>query len=146
MPSDAAKIAQDLPGSNPPVAEVASTDGRSRAVARERFCDSIDHRGNLHHPVADSGERILRGAEIAIVAARRGRLQKQAEEGDRAARVALELGSNPNRFLSTVQVGITVISTFAAAFGGAHLATYLGEQLETSRRIPGSRDTRMARA
>lgn len=71
------------------------------------------------------------GAEIAIVAARRGRLQKLAEEGDRAARVALELGSNPNRFLSTVQVGITVIGTFAAAFGGAHLATYLGEQLET---------------
>ena len=69
------------------------------------------------------------GAEIAIVAARRGRLQSQAEQGDRAARVALELGSNPNRFLSTVQVGITVISTFAAAFGGAHLATFFGERL-----------------
>jgi len=71
-------------------------------------------------------------AEIAIVAARRGRLQKLAEEGDGAARAALELGSNPNRFLSTVQVGITVIGTFAAAFGGAHLAGYLGERLENS--------------
>ncbi len=71
------------------------------------------------------------GAEIAIVAARRGRLQKQADEGDRASRLALELGSNPSRFLSTVQVGITVIGTFAAAFGGAHLATYFGERLAT---------------
>ncbi|HEY4309523.1 MAG TPA: hemolysin family protein [Pirellulales bacterium] len=68
-------------------------------------------------------------AEIAIVAARRGRLQKQADEGDRASRVALELGSNPNRFLSTVQVGITLISTFAAAFGGARLASFLTERL-----------------
>lgn len=71
-------------------------------------------------------------AEIAIVAARRGRLQKQAEEGDRAARAALELSSNPNRFLSTVQVGITLISTFAAAFGGARLASFLGERLADS--------------
>jgi putative hemolysin len=59
-------------------------------------------------------------------------LQKQAEDGDRAARAALELGSNPNRFLSTVQVGITLIGTFAAAFGGAHLASYLGERMENS--------------
>jgi putative hemolysin len=59
-------------------------------------------------------------------------LQKHAEEGDRAARAALELGSNPNRFLSTVQVGITVIGTFAAAFGGAHLASYLGDRMENS--------------
>ena len=72
------------------------------------------------------------GAEIAIVAAHRGRLQKQADDGDRAARAALELGSNPNRFLSTVQVGITVIGTAAAAFGGAHLASYLGERFENA--------------
>jgi putative hemolysin len=70
------------------------------------------------------------GAEIAIVAARRGRLQGMADKGDRSARAALELGSNPNRFLSTVQVGITVIGTFAAAFGGAHLADALEAWLE----------------
>lgn len=68
-------------------------------------------------------------AEIAIVAARRGRLQSRAEEGDRAARAALELSANPNRFLSTAQIGITVIGTLAAAFGGAHLAGYLGARL-----------------
>lgn len=72
-------------------------------------------------------------AEIAIVAARRGRLQSQAEAGDRAARAALELGSNPNRFLSTVQIGITLIGTFAAAFGGAHLAGYLSAQMALAR-------------
>lgn len=71
------------------------------------------------------------GAEIAIVAARRGRLQSLADKGDKAARAALELGGNPNRFLSTVQVGITVIGTFAAAFGGAHLAAALTTWLET---------------
>jgi len=70
------------------------------------------------------------GAEIAIVAARRGRLQGMADAGDKSALAALELGGNPNRFLSTVQVGITVIGTFAAAFGGAHLAEALQARLE----------------
>jgi len=70
-------------------------------------------------------------AEIAIVASRRGRLQQMAETGDRGAKFALELASDPNRFLPTVQVGITLVSTFAAAFGGAHLAGKLAEYLST---------------
>ena len=61
-------------------------------------------------------------SEIAVVSARRGRLQQRAEAGSAGARVALELADDPNRFLATVQVGITVISTFAAAFGGDALA------------------------
>jgi putative hemolysin len=61
-------------------------------------------------------------SEMAVVSSRKGRLQQHAEEGKRGAAVALELTENPNRFLSTVQVGITLISTFAAAFGGASLA------------------------
>ncbi|HEX9371807.1 MAG TPA: hemolysin family protein [Roseiflexaceae bacterium] len=61
-------------------------------------------------------------SEIAIVSARKGRLEQRAEQGSRGAAAALELAENPNRFLSTVQVGITVIGTFAAAFGGANLA------------------------
>ncbi len=61
-------------------------------------------------------------SQIAVVSSRRGRLQQRAEEGSRGAAVALDLAENPNRFLSTVQVGITLISTFAAAFGGASLA------------------------
>ena len=60
-------------------------------------------------------------SEIAIVSARKGRLE-QAAEHNQGAGIALELAENPNRFLSTVQVGITMISTFAAAFGGASLA------------------------
>jgi putative hemolysin len=68
-------------------------------------------------------------AEIAIVAARKSRLQSRAEEGDRGARIALELAADPNRFLPTVQVGITLVSTFAAAFGGDRLADTLALRL-----------------
>lgn len=60
-------------------------------------------------------------SEIAIVSARKSRLEQQALLGQRGAAAALELAENPNRFLSTVQVGITVISTFAAVVGGAGL-------------------------
>ncbi|MBL9125607.1 MAG: HlyC/CorC family transporter [Planctomycetaceae bacterium] len=71
------------------------------------------------------------GAEIAILSARRGRLQQRAEEGDRPSKVALGLAQDPNRFLPTVQVGITLVGTFAAAFGGATLVSYLETALET---------------
>lgn len=60
-------------------------------------------------------------AEIAIIAAGRGKLQQQAADGNRGAKIALELASDPNRFLPTVQVGISVIGTFTAAFSGVHL-------------------------
>jgi putative hemolysin len=72
------------------------------------------------------------GAEIAIIAARRNRLQALSAQGDRAARIALALAEDPNRFLPTVQVGITLVSTFAAAFSGAHLADILAAWLKTS--------------
>ena len=61
-------------------------------------------------------------SEIAVVSANRVRLKQRAEAGSAAARRALELAENPNRFLSTVQVGITLIGVFAGAFGGATLA------------------------
>ena len=48
-------------------------------------------------------------AEVALLTARRSKLQKMVESGDRQAAAALELGEDPNRFLSTVQVGITTI-------------------------------------
>src|SRR3954468_20723502 len=60
---------------------------------------------------------LFAAAEIAVVSARKGRLEHEAEHGRRGARVALELANNPNHFLSTVQVGITLIGTLAAAFG-----------------------------
>ncbi len=68
-------------------------------------------------------------SELAIVSARRARLQQLAEEGSRGARIALELTDSPNRLLSTVQVGITLVGIFAGAFGGARLTTYLSDLL-----------------
>lgn len=68
-------------------------------------------------------------SEIAIVSARRGRLQQRADDGSTAAQTALALQDDPSRFLSTVQVGITLVSTFAAAFGGARIADKLAPVL-----------------
>lgn len=61
-------------------------------------------------------------SELAIVSARRVRLQQRAERGSHGAVVALELSDEPTRFLSTVQIGITLIGILAGAFGGATLA------------------------
>jgi putative hemolysin len=61
------------------------------------------------------------GAEMAIVASRRGRLRQLAEAGDAGAATALELASNPDRFLPTVQIGITLVGTLAAVYGGDRL-------------------------
>lgn len=65
------------------------------------------------------------GSEIAIVSARRSRLEAQANAGKQAARRAISLAENPDRFLATVQVGITLIGTFSAAFGGARIGDLL---------------------
>ncbi len=63
--------------------------------------------------------------EIAVVAARKSRLRQLAEAGRLQARAALELAENPNRFLATIQVGITLVGVGAAAFGGATVAERL---------------------
>jgi putative hemolysin len=68
-------------------------------------------------------------AEIAVVSAKKARLRRLAEQGNIRARTALELAESPNRFLSTVQVGITLVGTFAGAFGGATLAAKLAGPL-----------------
>ena len=68
-------------------------------------------------------------SEMAIVSARKARLQEQAEQGNAGAKAALKLANSPNRFLSTVQVGITLIGTLAGAFGGAALAKPLAAYL-----------------
>lgn len=65
---------------------------------------------------------VFAGAEIAIVALRKNRIVELAEEGRGAARAVLSLRRNPERFLATVQVGITVIGAAAAAFGGSSIA------------------------
>lgn len=60
--------------------------------------------------------------EIAVVSARKSRLKRMADLGDPRAVCALALAEAPNRFLSTVQVGITLVGIVAGAFGGARLA------------------------
>jgi putative hemolysin len=67
------------------------------------------------------------GAEMAIVASRRGRLRALADQGDRKAAAALELASSPDRFLPTVQIGITLVGTLAAAYGGDRIVASLAE-------------------
>lgn len=69
-------------------------------------------------------------AEIAILTARRGRLELWAEEGDGASAVALSLARDADRFLPTVQVGITLVGTCAAVLAGARLAVPLAEILQ----------------
>src|SRR5262245_44821481 len=68
-------------------------------------------------------------AEMAIVAARRARLKHAANQGDKGARAALALAESPSRFLSTVQIGITLIGVLAGAFGGATLSERLAAWL-----------------
>ena len=64
---------------------------------------------------------LFAASEMSIATARRSRLQARSEEGDEGARLALILQENPNRFLSTAQVGITFVGTLAAVFSGDRL-------------------------
>ncbi|MDN5753636.1 MAG: hemolysin family protein [Nitrosospira sp.] len=61
-------------------------------------------------------------SEIALVTARRARLQNLAQVGDKAAAAAVQLGNDPNRFLSTIQIGITFIGIMNGIIGEAALA------------------------
>ena len=77
---------------------------------------------------------ILAMSELAIVSARTARLQQMASEGKRGAAVALELASDPNKFLSSVQIGITLIGVLNGAFGGATLSKPVSDALS---KVPG---------
>lgn len=70
---------------------------------------------------------ILSASEIAIVSSRRARLQAAAEKNNQSARVALKLKDNPNQFLSTVQIGITLIGILTGFFSGGTISSYLAE-------------------
>jgi putative hemolysin len=72
---------------------------------------------------------VFAATEIALVSARRNRLEQSAAAGQRGARQALALAADPDRFLATVQIGITLIGTLAAAFGGASLASGIASGL-----------------
>lgn len=74
------------------------------------------------------------GSEIALVSARRSRLEAFAQSGSRSAKQAVALAESPERFLATVQIAITFIGTFSAAFGGARISIVLAQWLAA---IPG---------
>ena len=65
---------------------------------------------------------ILAGAEIAVVALRKTRVEQLVHEGRSAARAVKRLQDDPERFLATAQIGITVVGAAAGAFGGATMA------------------------
>ncbi|WP_228242489.1 hemolysin family protein [Porphyrobacter sp. GA68] len=68
-------------------------------------------------------------SELAIVSARTSRLQAAANGGSRGARTAISLAANPGKFLSTVQIGITLIGIIAGAYSGASLGGPVGDRL-----------------
>ncbi len=76
---------------------------------------------------------VLAMSEAALVASRKARLQQKASEGDKSSALALQLIEDPNTFLSTTQIGITLIGVLAGAVGGATIAETLAKLLQ---RIP----------
>src|SRR5215207_6370272 len=70
-------------------------------------------------------------SEIALVTAKRAHLQKLVDDGDSSAAAALQLGEDPTRFLSTIQIGITSIGILNGIVGEAVLAAPLAHWLHT---------------
>jgi magnesium and cobalt exporter, CNNM family len=74
---------------------------------------------------------VLAMSELAVVSARTHRLARRAEEGDAGAKIALELAQEPTRFLSTIQIGITLVAIVAGAFGGAAFGGHISPAIES---------------
>jgi putative hemolysin len=72
---------------------------------------------------------VLAMSELAVVSARPARLKVMAAEGNKGATVALKLAEDPGKFLSSVQIGITLVGILAGAFSGATLGERLAESL-----------------
>ena len=70
-------------------------------------------------------------AETAVVSSRKARLRARSEGGERGAAIALELAEQPEDFLATVQIGITLVGILAGVFGGATIAEELGAKFDT---------------
>ena len=68
-------------------------------------------------------------SELAIVSSRDPRLQAAEKRGSRGAKIARQLASDPGRFLSTVQVGITLIGVLTGAYSGASLGQPVADRL-----------------
>lgn len=76
-------------------------------------------------------------SELAVVSSRKARLQSMADQGNGGARMALRLIDDPSRFLSTVQIGITMVGVVAGAYGGATLGDRLGQWLDSFPALAG---------
>ncbi|GAA4749198.1 hemolysin family protein [Sphingomonas daechungensis] len=72
---------------------------------------------------------VLSMSELAIVSSREARLKAMAKTGSAGAKCALQLAANPGRFLSTVQIGITLVGILAGAYSGATLGEPVGERI-----------------
>lgn len=68
-------------------------------------------------------------AELAVVSIRKSKMQKYLEEGDKRAQIVMDLLEDPNEFLSTVQIGISLIGVLSGAFGGVTLAEPLAKYI-----------------
>ena len=66
-------------------------------------------------------------AELAVVSVRKSKMQKYLDEGNKKAEIVMKLGEDPNEFLSTVQIGISLTAVLTGAFGGATLAEPLAK-------------------
>lgn len=86
-----------------------------------------------HYLAALAGLIVINGvfamSELAIVSARAAQLRVAAQNGSKSAEIALKLAGEPGKFLSTVQIGITLIGIIAGAVSGATLGEPLGQQL-----------------
>ena len=76
---------------------------------------------------------VLAMSEAALISSRKAKLHQYANDGDKASRTALNLLSDPNIFLSTIQIGITLIGVLSGAVGGATISESLAAQFS---RIP----------
>lgn len=78
--------------------------------------------------------------ELAMVSVKKQRLEQQKAQGDRKAEKALALLDQPNKFLSTVQIGISLISILSGAFGGASIAEHFADWMVTKGMVASTAD------
>ncbi|MCU4180500.1 hemolysin family protein [Bosea sp. BH3] len=84
---------------------------------------------------------LLAMSELAVVSSRPARLKVLSDQGSRGAATAMRLANDPGRFLSSVQIGITLVGVLSGAFSGATLGTRLSEWLGTQGLSPSVSDT-----
>ncbi|MBB5716326.1 hemolysin family protein [Sphingomonas aerophila] len=80
-------------------------------------------------------------SELAIVSARKARMEALARAGSRGARTAIELAADPGKFLSTVQIGITLIGVISGAYSGASLGGPVAIRLQGLGFVPSTAET-----